>query len=252
MSGFPGIHKGRVAVVTGAASGLGRAFAQRLAADGAQVVVADIAPGKDTAASIEAAGGTAIAVECDVSSPESVANLEAAVSKWRGQCDILVNHAGIVPHVQWDEVDFSLWRRVCSVNLDSMFLTCKAFAPMMIREGFGRIINISSNTFLQGIPGFTPYMASKGGVIGLTRGLASELGQYGVTVNSVLPGLTMVPRVQEELRGSPVPERVVAMQAIKRLGVASDIEGTISFLASEDAGWITGQSIVVDGGDSRL
>lgn len=242
----------RVAVVTGAAAGLGQAFAQRLAEDGARVVVVDIAPGDETVAAIESAGGEAIAVRCDVSAPDDVEALRSAVIDRFGQCDILVNNAGIVPHVAWDDVDLALWRRVCSINLDGMFLTCKAFTPMMVEAEFGRVINVSSNTFLQGLPGFTPYMASKGGVIGLTRGLASELGRHGITVNSVLPGLTMVSRVERELAGTPVSEHVVASQAIKRPGLASDIQGAVAFLASDDAAWITGQSIVVDGGDSRL
>ncbi|MBS1677444.1 MAG: SDR family oxidoreductase [Actinobacteria bacterium] len=247
MSGFPGAHEGRVAVVTGGARGLGRAFAERLARDGARVVVADLEPAAETVAAIVGGGGEAIAEACDVRSEEGVEGLRRATEERFGRCDILVNNAGIVRNVPWSELDLEGWRETLAVNLDGMFLTCKAFTPAMTAAGFGRVVNISSDTFGLLTPGFVHYIASKGGVIGLTRGLATDLGETGTTVNCVLPGLTKTAHLEAAL-GGELFERMAQMQAIKRPGLASDLEGTVSFLAGEDAGWITGQSLVVDGG----
>ena len=251
MSGFPGAHAGRIAIVTGAAAGLGRAYAERLARDGAHVIVADVGDGSETVDAITAGGGLAVAAPGDVTSPESMNALQDFTHSQFGRCDILVNNAGVHPHVDWDELDFAEWRRVMTINLDSMFIVCKAFAPDMQRKGFGRIINISSTTvdLVQG--GFVHYIASKSGVIGFTRALATELGDSGVTVNAVLPGLTKTASIAAQWEGTPVLDQVATMQAIKRIAVPSDIEGTVSFLATEDAAWITGQSIVVDGGQVR-
>jgi (S)-1-phenylethanol dehydrogenase len=251
VAGFPGAHDGRVAVVTGAAGGLGRAYAERLARDGAKVVIADIADGADVVAAIEQGGGEALALRCDVSSAAAVQELRDVTLQRFGACDILVNNAGIFPNVLWDDLDFELWRRVFTINLDAMFLTCKAFAPGMRERGWGRIVNISSNTFDLVIPGFVHYMASKAGVIGFTRGLANELGPHEVTVNCILPGLTRTAHIEEMGQGSPMLDLVVKMQAIKRPGMPVDLEGVVSFLASDDARWITGQALPVDGGHVR-
>lgn len=251
MTGFPGAHGGRVAVVTGAATGLGSAYALRLARDGARVVAADLDDASETVRAIEQEGGEALAVRCDVSSEEQVAALRGATLERFGACHILVNNAGISPNVRWDDVDLALWRRVLSVNLESMFLTCKAFSGAMRDAGFGRIINISSNTFDLVVPGFVHYMASKGGVIGLTRGLANELGEHEITANCILPGLTRTARIEQVAAVSPFPDAVVGMQAIKRPALPRDIEAAVSFLATEDARWITGQAIPVDGGHVR-
>ncbi len=243
-----GAHTGKVAVVTGGATGLGRAFAQRLARDGAAVVVADRDDAADTVDAIVAAGGEAFAVRCDVSSEAAVTGLHDAVAARYSRCDILINNAGISPHLSWDELDFATWRQVMDVNLDALFLTCKAFVPLMREHGFGRIVNISSNLFGLALPGWAAYTASKGGVIGLTRALATDVGQDGITVNAVLPGLTRTPASEAQLAGTPVFEHHAATQAIKRNGVPADLEGVVSFLATEDAGWMTGQALVVDGG----
>jgi NAD(P)-dependent dehydrogenase (short-subunit alcohol dehydrogenase family) len=251
VAGFPGAHDGRVAVVTGAADGLGRSYAERLARDGAKVVVADLVEGGETGAAIEAAGGEALVVECDVTSAAAVEELRVATLDRFGACDILINNAGIFPNVPWDDLDFELWRKVFAVNLDAMFLTCKAFTAGMRERGWGRIVNISSNTFDLVIPGFVHYMASKAGVIGLTRGLANELGEHEITANCILPGLTQTAHIEAIGQDSPMLDSVVKMQAIKRLGMPVDLEGVVSFLAGDDARWITGQAIPVDGGHTR-
>ncbi len=248
MTGFPGVHDGRVAVVTGGAAGLGRAYAERLARDGARVVVADVDDGTDTVAAITGAGGEALAQRCDVSSESAVATLRKSTIESFGRCDILVNNAGISPNVAWDGLVFAEWRRVIAINLDAMFLTCKAFVPGMRERRFGRIVNISSNTFGLVIPGFAHYMASKGGVIGFTRALANDLGDFGITVNAVLPGLTRTGTTEAMWEGTSLFDDMAEMQAIKRPGLPADLEAAISFLATEDARWITGQALVVDGG----
>ena len=144
-SGSPALHRDKVAVVTGGAAGLGRAFARRLARDGAKVVIADIDDGADTAGAIIDDGGEASVIRCDVSSESSVASLREQTLARYSRCDILVNNAGLAPHLAWDELDFSTWRKVMAVNLDGMFLTCKAFVPTMRQHRFGRIVNISTN-----------------------------------------------------------------------------------------------------------
>jgi len=241
-------HQGRIAVVTGAADGLGQVYARRLAADGARVVVADVNDGARTVEQIEEQGGEALAVVCDVTSEDDVDNLRRVTSERFGACDLLVNNAGISPNTGWRDMTFAAWRRVMSVNLDSMFLTCQAFTPAMTDAGFGRIVNISSNTFGLVVPGFAAYTASKGGVIGFTRALASDLGQFGITVNAVLPGLTKTGFTEQMWAGTTFFDDMAATQSIKRPGVPSDLEAIVSFLVTEDARWLTGQSIVVDGG----
>jgi NAD(P)-dependent dehydrogenase (short-subunit alcohol dehydrogenase family) len=237
-------------VITGAASGLGRAYARRLARDGADVVLADIDDAGETAGLVLGEGGRALDVVCDVSSPDAVGELRALTYQQFGRCDILINNAGIYPRIAWQDLDYAAWRRILSVNLDGMFLTCKAFADGMIANRFGRIVNISSNTVALGIPNFSAYITSKAAVIGLTRALAAELGDSGITVNCVLPGLTMTP-AREGVIGPQELDAVAAMQSIKRRAVPEDLDGVVSFLAGPDAGWITAQAIVVDGGHVR-
>ena len=183
-------HDGRIAIVSGASSGIGQAAAVRLAEDGCEVVIADRASAEETLRSIKDIGGKATAVLCDVSDPPSVAALSKQVESSVGRCDILVNCAGIYPAQSFDEITFDDWRRVLSVNLDSMFLMTKAFFGAMRQRRWGRIINFASDTVSLVVPGFTHYIASKAGIIGLTRALATELGEHNITVNAIAPGLT--------------------------------------------------------------
>ena len=193
-------------VISGAASGIGQASAVRLGEEGAQIVIADLDKAEKTLQLIAAVGGNAIAVQCDVTNPTSVEALKAAVENNGYRCDILVNNAGIYPMQTFDEMTFENWRHVLSVNLDSMFLMTKAFADGMQRRKWGRIINITSDTVNLVLPGFTHYIASKAGVMGFTRALATEFGQVGITANAIAPGLTRTPalkhanRLREECR----------------------------------------------------
>jgi len=247
---------GKTAVISGAASGIGQASAVRLAEDGAQVFVADRAEAEQTLKMIANAGGKARAVECDVSSPASVAALKGEVEKNGGRCDILVNNAGIYPMQPFDEISFDDWRRVLSVNLDSMFLMTKAFAEGMRRGGWGRIINIASDTVNLLVPNLVHYITSKAGVIGFSRSLATEFGERGITVNTIAPGLTRTPgTINQTIPGGMTPEKLFDMmantQSIKRSEVATDLVGAVSFLASDDAAFITGQTLYVNGGLTR-
>ncbi len=237
----------RVAVVTGGAQGIGAAIARELAADGHKVVVADINLEGATAVADEIDG---VAKKLDVSNPDQVEAFTAAVVYELGRIDILVNNAALVPFVPWAELDFAEWRRVMSVNLDGMFLVTKSITPVMAAAGYGRIVNIASNTFVAGTPNFAHYVATKGGSIGFVRSLAGEIGKDGITINAVAPGLTET----EGVLASPHNEGfayVLPAQAFDRKGVPADIAPAVAFLASEKAGWITGQTLVVDGGHTR-
>ena len=240
---------GRVAVVSGAAQGMGKAVALRLGEEGAAVVAVDI-NGEGAAVTAKAIGGESFAHACDIGDPGSVAKLFAAASGRLGKLDVLVNVAAIVPFVKWDELTFEEWRRVLRVNLDGLYLMCRAGSDLMRKNGYGRIVNFSSNSIFAGTPNMAHYVASKGGVLTFTRALATELGAYRITVNSVCPGLTDTEGVQQ----TPHKDAfgfVDMLQAIKGRAVPADIVPAVAFLASEEAHWITGQALNVDAGMVR-
>jgi (S)-1-phenylethanol dehydrogenase len=250
------MHHGRVAVISGAASGIGQASAVRLANDGAKVVVVDRANAQQTLDLITASGGAATAIVCDVSNPESVAALKTEVESKIGQCDILVNNAGIFPTQRFEDITFEDWRHVLSVNLDSMFLMTRAFASGMRQRRWGRVINIASDTVSLLVPDFVHYITSKAGVIGFTRSIATEFGPQGVTANAIAPGLTRIPgALSRKEAGGMTNDELFALQAnmqsIKRSEEVSDLIGAVSFIASDDAAFITGQTLYVNGGITR-
>jgi NAD(P)-dependent dehydrogenase (short-subunit alcohol dehydrogenase family) len=247
-------HQGKVAVITGAASGIGQAFAQRLAEDGVDIMIADVQPADETMRLVERTGRRALFCRCDVAQPEAVTALAADVDKQFGRCDILINNAGVFDLQLFERMSFADWRRVLSINLDSAFLTCAAFVPVMRRRKWGRIVNMASSTFGTVSLGYVHYIASKGGMIGLTRALASELGPDGITVNAIAPTLTRTPGAMK--RGPRPGERdiehsfaaIAARQAIPRTQTPADLVGTVSYLTSDDAAFVTGQTLYVNGG----
>jgi len=245
-------HAGRVAVITGATGGFGRAFCLGLAQRGADIVAVDIQDSAETVELVKAAGRKAIALTADISDPAAVAETGDRIVAEFGRCDILVNNAGIYPNRAFDDVDFDFWRRVQSVNLDSQFLMAKAVVDLMKQNGWGRIVNITSNSIGLATPGVAHYLASKMGIIGFTRGLATDLAGFGITVNAVGPTLTA--SQAWDSRGLPAPllEATIARQAIKRSGEVGDVVGTVAFLTSDDAAFVTGQTIMADGGLARL
>lgn len=239
---------GQVAVVTGAAKGIGAALARRLLSEGACVIGADLdADGVAHLDPARASAGRLIAVRGDVSSEDDCRRIASAADAAGGRIDILVNNAGIYPAKKFEDIDYTEWRRVVAVNLDSAFLMTRAVLSVMKRRQHGRIINIASGSVLLGTPMFSHYAASKAGIIGFTRSLASEVGAYGITANVVSPGLTSTETVVGTLSAELLEARRL-QRPLKRHLYADDIVGAIAFLASEDAGAITGQMINVDGG----
>jgi NAD(P)-dependent dehydrogenase (short-subunit alcohol dehydrogenase family) len=237
------------AVITGAANGIGQAYAQRLAADGFDIAVADVGEAGATGALVEAEGRQFYSARVDVTSPSSTLEFAAAVEKSLPPVTALINNAGIYPWKSFEETDYDLWRKVIGVNLDGAFLMSKAFVPGMKARRLGRIVNVASTTFWLNAPQMTAYIASKGGVIGFTRALASEVGAFGVTVNAIAPGLTNTKSMRNE--NEDIFEYLPKMQAIPRVIEPSDIVGVVSFLCSADSAFVTGQTIAADGGQVR-
>ncbi|MGW1530372.1 SDR family NAD(P)-dependent oxidoreductase [Streptomyces sp. NPDC002159] len=247
----PQTHSGRVAVVTGAARGIGQAIAVDLGARGATVVAVDLTAPDETVALLSAKGHPVLGLTADVSSPEQTAAVgEEAVRRF-GRTDILVNNAGIFPIRDIEDLEYDTWRRVLTVNLDSQFLMVKAVLPAMKKGGWGRIVNLTSDSIVSNVPGISHYLASKMGIIGFSRGLANDLAPFGITVNAAGPALTITPGV---VQGNHTPEGLAAAaqnQAIKRNGLPEDLTGTIAFLSSDDSAFMTGQTLMADGGFAR-
>lgn len=237
----------RVAVVTGAAQGIGKAIAEKLGAEGATIAAVDL-NGEGANATAAELGG--LGIQADISSEADAGRIAQETLDRYGKIDVLVNAAAIVPFVPWDEVDFAYWRKIMSVNLDGAYLVSRAVEKPMREAGYGRIVHIASNAFYAGTPNMGPYLAAKGGVVGLTRALATELGKYGITANAVAPGITRT----EGCLATPHKDSfdfVQMLQAIPRHGLPSDIAPAVAFLASEESGWVTGQVLIADAGHIR-
>ena len=243
----------RTALVTGGASGMGRATSLRLAREGRRVAVVDIdgEGAERVAQEITAAGGTALAVKADISSKGDIAAGLAAIRKALGPVTILVNNAAVENFCPIQDIEEDNWDRVMAVNLKGVYLLTQAALPDMLAAGWGRIINISAFGAQIGATEMAHYTASKGGVISLTRSLAVELGSKGITVNSVSPGFIDTPMARRAIEGGKFPvsaEQIVASYPIPRLGLPEEIAAACCFLASDDAGYITAQVLGVNGG----
>jgi len=235
----------RVAIVTGGATGIGKAIAARLARDGAKVVVADL----------QKAAHGALNLQVDVSREDQVERMAAETVKALGRIDILVNNAAIFSTLElrpFERIPVDEFRKVMEVNIMGVWLCCRACAPHMRKGGYGRIVNLASGAPLKGVPLFLHYISSKGAVIAMTRGLARELGKDGITVNSLAPGFTLSENVAKQAEHVQQGERTRLTRAIQRDETPEDLVGTVSFLASEDAAFLTGQTLVVDGGSAMI
>jgi 3-oxoacyl-[acyl-carrier protein] reductase len=246
--------EGRVAIVTGGGHGIGKAYAMRLASEGAKIVIAEIdeKAARAVAEELEAAGSEAIAVRTDVSDPASVEQLAAAAVERFGRIDVLVNNAAIFATIPmsrspFDQISVEEWDRMMSVNVKGTWLASRAVIPQMRKQGYGKIINISSGTAIKGSPSRIHYVTSKAGILGFTKTLANEVGKDNICVNCVAPGSTLSEENPDE---GIVKMRNVAAnaRALKRVQTPDDLTGAIVFFASADSDFITGQTLVVDGG----
>jgi NAD(P)-dependent dehydrogenase (short-subunit alcohol dehydrogenase family) len=244
--------KDRIAIVTGAAQGIGATYAKALAAEGAAVVVSDILDGTSVVEAIEAAGGRALYVKADVSDEASVQALVDRTVETFGRIDILVSNAAVYASLRmkpFTEIDVAEWDKVMAVNVRGAFLCARSVAPVMKANGYGRIVNIASGTVFKGTPNFLHYVTSKGAIVAMTRALARELGEHGICVNTLAPGLVLSEQVlaNKEMRDA-LTAPVLASRAIKRDQHSEDLIGPLLFLTSDDCAFMTGQAMVVDGG----
>ena len=249
-SGIP--LAGKVALVTGGAKGIGFAVACDLAKRGASLIIADLAGAETAAERMQKSGHHALGLKADVTSEQEVAHLAQGAAREFGGLDILINNAAIFSTLKrrpFEEIDPAEWRRVMEVNTLGPFLCCRAVLPLLKARGGGRIINISSGVAFKGNPGMAHYVASKGAIVSLTRALATELGPFKILVNSVAPGLTLSDGVLENLELlAGAREFSVRTRALAREMTPADLVGAVAFLAGPDSAFVTGQTIVVDGG----
>ena len=245
--------EGRTAVVTGAATGIGRATAELLAARGARVVAAGLQGERlrEVAAGIVAAGGEAVAVEVDIAQEGAAETVADATRDAFGGADVLVNNAAIYPIGPWHEASAAEWDAVFATNVRSYFLLARALRPQMIARGGGSIVNVASVTFFWGEVELLSYVASKGAVVGFTRSLAREAGPEGIRVNAVAPGAFPTAATEIHADQHALWRKVLEAQSIKRRGELEDVARAIAFFAGEDSRFVTGQTLLVDGGWMR-
>lgn len=244
--------KDRVAIVTGAAQGLGRSYALSLSQEGAKVVAVDILDAAPVRKEIEEKGGEALALYTDVSNEKSTEEMAKNTLERFGRIDVLVNNAAIFATIKrkpFFEISEKEWDDVMRVNNKGVFFCCKAVYPQMKRQKKGKIINVSSGVPFKGFPLFLHYVTSKAGVIGMTRAMAREMGSDGICVNAIAPGYTITGEMpQDSGVDDPALKASVMSRCIQRHERPEDLTGTVVFLASDDSDFITGQTIVVDGG----
>src|SRR5262245_36150855 len=240
--------KDRVAIVSGAASGIGRAIAVRLAADGAAVEILDIQDAASTCDEIREAGGVADSQRCDVTDEAQIAQALKAIETRHGRVDILVNNAGILSGRQpWHTLSYEEVNRFIQVNYIGYFLVARATYPLLKKSEHGRVINVASRTYFLANPGQMAYVAAKGAVMGMTRVMAKEMGDDNITVNAVAPGMVATPGTEAHSNEEAF-NRVMMNQAIKKRSRPEHLAALIAFLATDDAEMITGQMILCDGG----
>ena len=241
-----------IIVVTGGGSGLGRHYCGALASEGALVVAADIdgAGAAETAARINAIFGVSrvLGVQADVTDETSVAGMVSAAVVAFGGVDVLLNNVGTYPHKDFEEITYEDWRNVVTVNLDSVFLCSKAVLPVFKERGGGKIINVATNLVWIGLAGMVHYVSAKAGIVGFTRSLARELGDYGITVNAIAPGAVPPPVEYLDAESLERMEAIAGYQAVKRPARPEDLLGAVVFLASSESDFISGQILTVDGG----
>lgn len=246
-----GFLEGKTAVITGAARGIGAAIAFRLAREGATIAIVDIGDASQSLADIREVGVDCAAFPIDVSDPAAVERLREELTARLGAPSVLVNNAALHPHpTAFADLTFDYWRRTMAVNLDSVFLMTKAFLPAMRTAGWGRIVNVSSAAYNAAPPNGAPYIASKGGVVGLTRAVATEAGADGVTCNAIAPNPVRTPGAD----GSVTEEMfrmIAATQPVNKVMEPRDVAGVVAFLCRQEAGFMTGQHLHIDGGAVR-
>ena len=243
---------GRTVIVTGGGKGIGKVYAQEFAKAGARVVASDIdeAAAKSVAEALTAEGLEALGLGTDIADEQAVAAMTQATLDRFGAIEVLINNASlmsVLPRRSWLEIPVDEWDRVMAVNLRGTFLCCRAVFPAMKAQQRGKIVNISSSRFFEGSPNRLHYTTSKAGVIGFTRALAREVGEFGVTVNAVTPGMTQSETQVQSSSGNYLATRV-AGRAIERVQVPADLVGAVMFLSSAASDFMTGQTINVDGG----
>jgi NAD(P)-dependent dehydrogenase (short-subunit alcohol dehydrogenase family) len=242
------IFENKIVVITGAAGGIGTEITKRFLKEGARVCAVDIStPALDSLVADLGNPANLLTVKTDISSEESCADLYRQISEKWNAVDIVINNAGWFPFIEFDKLSFADWRKVMSVNLDGAFLVTKSLLPLLKLSTAGRIINTASGSFFNPPPGQAHYVAAKAGIIGFTRALAIELGDFNITANAITPGLTATPIVLKSFPDELI-DKLAQHGAIKRRQTAQDLVGTMIFLASDEASFITGQTLNVDGG----